>query len=92
MAEQEHHALQELQLRLQQLLMPANDYLVHGRVHRAGRGESLRVPARAVVVPGSRPAPGEYAKRNGIQLQTPVIVKYRDPGTDAALTLEQALR
>jgi len=66
--------------------------LVNGRVYRAEGGEPLRVPSRAVVVPGSRPAPGEYAKRIGIQLQTPVIVKYRDPGTDAALTLEQALR
>lgn len=66
--------------------------LVHGQVYRSQAGEPLRVPPGAVVVPGSRPAPGEYAKRAGIQLQTPVIVKYRDPGTDAALTLEQALR
>jgi len=66
--------------------------LVHGRVYRSEGGEPLRVPPRAVVVPGSRPGPGEYARRAGIQLQTPVIVKYRDPGTDAALTLEQALR
>lgn len=66
--------------------------LVHGEVYRSEGDEPLRVPPRAVVVPGSRPAPGDYAKRAGIQLQTPVIVKYRDPGTDAALALEQALR
>jgi 2,3,4,5-tetrahydropyridine-2-carboxylate N-succinyltransferase len=66
--------------------------LVHGRVYRSEGGEPLRVPPRAVVVPGSRPGPGEYARQAGIQLQTPVIVKYRDPGTDAALNLEQALR
>jgi 2,3,4,5-tetrahydropyridine-2-carboxylate N-succinyltransferase len=71
--------------------VPLHD-LVQGRVYRSGGAEILRVPPRAVVVPGSRPAPGEYASRLGLQLQTPVIVKYRDPGTDAALTLERALR
>jgi 2,3,4,5-tetrahydropyridine-2-carboxylate N-succinyltransferase len=50
------------------------------------------VPKRAVVVPGSRPAGGEYARREGLQLQAPVIVKYRDPGTDSSVALEDALR
>ncbi len=50
------------------------------------------VPAGAVVVPGSRPARGAYAAANGLQLQTPVIVKYRDERTDAATALESALR
>ncbi|HJV89312.1 MAG TPA: 2,3,4,5-tetrahydropyridine-2,6-dicarboxylate N-succinyltransferase [Holophagaceae bacterium] len=57
-----------------------------------GRTWVKEVPEGAVVVPGSRPASGDYAKANGIQLATPVIVKYRDPKTDAATALEEALR
>jgi len=60
--------------------------LVHGR---EWVGE---VPENAVVVPGSRPARGDYARLNGLSLQAPVIVKYRDEGTDASVTLESALR
>lgn len=50
------------------------------------------VPESAVVVPGSRPASGEYAAREGLSLQTPCIVKYRDKGTEAAVALEAVLR
>ena len=57
-----------------------------------GRTWVKEVPEGAVVVSGSRPASGDYAKANGIQLATPVIVKYRDPKTDAATALEEALR
>jgi len=60
--------------------------LVNGR---EVRGE---VPAGAVVVPGSRPARGEYAESLGISLYAPVIVKYRDGSTDASTVLEEALR
>ncbi|MGI8946753.1 MAG: DapH/DapD/GlmU-related protein, partial [Ornithinimicrobium sp.] len=60
--------------------------LVH---HRVVTGE---VPAGAVVVPGSRPATGDYAQSRGLSLYAPMIVKYRDAGTDAATTLEDALR
>ena len=72
--------------------MPLFD-LVHGRTYRAeGPERPLRVPERAVVVPGSRPAQGDYARQMGLQLQAPVVVKYRDAGTDGALALEEALR
>lgn len=57
--------------------------------HRVWRGH---VPEGAVVVPGSRPARGDFARQNGLGLYAPVIVKYRDPGTDAATALEGALR
>ncbi len=57
-----------------------------------GRTWVREVPEGAVVVPGSRPASGAYAAEQGIQLATPVIVKYRDPKTDAATALEEALR
>lgn len=50
------------------------------------------VPEGAVVVPGTRPARGDYAARMGLALYAPCIVKYRDAGTDAATTLEEALR
>lgn len=58
------------------------------------RGQELRreVPENAVVVPGSRPASGSFAKSLGLQLYAPCIVKYRDPKTDAATALEEALR
>lgn len=68
---------------------PIHD-LVEGRMIRATADEPLTVPPRAVIVPGSRPARGGEA--DGIHLYTPVLVKYRDQGTDAAAALEDALR
>ena len=56
---------------------------------REVRGE---VPEGAVVVPGSRPARGDYADVLGLSLYAPVIVKYRDSSTDAATALEESLR
>ncbi|HEX5466768.1 MAG TPA: 2,3,4,5-tetrahydropyridine-2,6-dicarboxylate N-succinyltransferase [Candidatus Limnocylindrales bacterium] len=52
----------------------------------------LVVPERAVVVPGTRTLGGEFAAREGLGLATAVIVKDRDPGTDARVALESALR
>jgi len=60
--------------------------LVHNRERR---GE---IPAGAVVVPGTRPARGDYATGHGLHLSAPMIVKYRDDRTDAATALESALR
>jgi 2,3,4,5-tetrahydropyridine-2-carboxylate N-succinyltransferase len=57
-----------------------------------GRELSREVPEGAVVVPGTRPASGTWAKAAGLSLAAPCIVKYRDQGTDAATSLEQALR
>lgn len=50
------------------------------------------VPEGAVVVPGTRPATGAFARERGLHLSAPMIVKYRDARTDAATALEQALR
>jgi 2,3,4,5-tetrahydropyridine-2-carboxylate N-succinyltransferase len=61
-------------------------------VHRATADSPLIVPEGAVVVAGSRPARGEFARKSAVQLATPVIVKYRDSSTDSALALEEALR
>jgi 2,3,4,5-tetrahydropyridine-2-carboxylate N-succinyltransferase len=65
---------------------------VNGEILRAGENEPLVIPPQAVVVPGSRPARGEFARKLEVQLQTPVIIKYRDPATDSAVALEEALR
>jgi 2,3,4,5-tetrahydropyridine-2-carboxylate N-succinyltransferase len=52
----------------------------------------LEVPAGAVVVPGSRPAMSDFGRSTGVQLYTPVIVKYRDEKTDASTALTSELR
>jgi 2,3,4,5-tetrahydropyridine-2-carboxylate N-succinyltransferase len=70
---------------------PVHD-LERGLVLSAEGESPLVIPEGAVVVPGSRPARGEHARRHGLQVQTPLIVKYRDGSTDAALELERALR
>lgn len=66
--------------------------LVRERRIAAGAQTPLVIPAGAVVVPGARPARGGFARAEGVMLQTAVIVKYRDEGTDAATALEDALR
>lgn len=66
--------------------------LVNEREIVASGDSPLEIPAGAVVVPGSRPASGEYARRLGLQVATPLIVKYRDEKTDAKSSLESVLR
>lgn len=66
--------------------------LVNERVIRAGGERPLEIPAGAVVVPGARAVTGDWAKEQGLSLYAPMIVKYRDAGTDAATALEAALR
>lgn len=60
--------------------------LVHDRELRK------EVPEGAVVVPGSRPTSGDFAREHGLCVSAPMIVKYRDERTDAATCLEEALR
>ena len=66
--------------------------LVRGETLRGTADQPLTIPAGAMVVPGSRTASGEFARQHGVQLYAPVIVKCRDASTDAATTLENALR
>ncbi len=61
-------------------------------VHRAEFGRPLEIPENAVVVPGARAVKSDWGREQGISLQTPVIVKYRDEKTDAATALESWLR
>lgn len=66
--------------------------LVRETVYRAAEGRPLEIPAAAVVVPGSRALRSGWGAEQGLALQTPVIVKYRDSATDASMTLEEWLR
>jgi 2,3,4,5-tetrahydropyridine-2-carboxylate N-succinyltransferase len=66
--------------------------LVRGRVHRATEEAPLIIPEEAVVVAGSRAVSSGPGKEWGISLYTPVIVKYRDEGTEAKIQLEDLLR
>ena len=66
--------------------------LVHQRVIRARGEQPLEIPAGAVVVPGARQVTSGWGAEQGLSLQTPVIVKYRDERTDLATALEGWLR
>lgn len=66
--------------------------LVRETVHRGSVDRPLEIPAGAVVVPGARRVSGAWGEAQGLSLQTPVIVKYRDDKTDAATALEAWLR
>jgi 2,3,4,5-tetrahydropyridine-2-carboxylate N-succinyltransferase len=50
------------------------------------------IPENAVVVPGTRPLNSDFGKKLGLQISTPIIIKYRDEKSNASLTLEDALR
>jgi len=66
--------------------------LVRETVYRATADAPLEIPAGAVVVPGARQVKGAWGTAEGLSLQTPVIVKYRDEKTDLATALEGWLR
>lgn len=66
--------------------------LVREEVYRAGPSRPLDIPEDAVVVPGGREVAGQWSRAQGLSLYAPVIVKYRDAGTDLATALEDWLR
>ncbi len=66
--------------------------LVRETVLRATADQPLIIPEGAVVVPGARRVTSAFGETQGLSLQTPVIVKYRDDRTDAATALEAWLR
>jgi 2,3,4,5-tetrahydropyridine-2-carboxylate N-succinyltransferase len=66
--------------------------LVRGVVHKATEDLPLIVPEEAVVVAGSRQISSGHGAEWGISLYTPVIVKYRDAGTEIKIQLEDLLR
>jgi 2,3,4,5-tetrahydropyridine-2,6-dicarboxylate N-succinyltransferase len=66
--------------------------LVRELVYRTTDDQPLVIPEQAVVVAGSCPVQRGKGKEWGLSLYTPVIVKYRDQGTDARVQLEDLLR
>ena len=66
--------------------------LICDRELTGSRAEPIEIPENAVVVPGSRPASGDWARERGLQVACALIVKYRDQRTDRATALEEALR
>jgi 2,3,4,5-tetrahydropyridine-2-carboxylate N-succinyltransferase len=66
--------------------------LVEGRELVGSPQAPLVVPQDSVVVPGTRPASGTYARDRGVSIAVAVIVKRRDAGTSARVALEEALR
>ncbi len=66
--------------------------LVREVVYRGTSDTPLEIPSGAVVVPGARRVTSTWGESEGLSLQTPVIVKYRDDKTDSATALESWLR
>jgi 2,3,4,5-tetrahydropyridine-2-carboxylate N-succinyltransferase len=66
--------------------------VVRGQIYRRTAESALEIPEGAVVVPGARPLRERAGAEWGLSLYAPVIVKYRDERTDAATSLEEALR
>jgi 2,3,4,5-tetrahydropyridine-2-carboxylate N-succinyltransferase len=66
--------------------------LVRGRVLTGTPEAPLAIPPSAVIVPGSRALEGEFAVASGLAVSVALLVKDRDAGTDARVSLEDALR
>ncbi len=62
-----------------------------GFLPKSASGQTV-IPPGAVVVAGSRPLSAGPGAAAGIQVYTPVLVKYRDGKTDASVELESLLR
>lgn len=66
--------------------------LVREKVYRATAEAPLVIPRGAVVIPGSRPARGDFAREHGLQMAALLIIKYRDASTDSRTAFEDLLR
>ncbi len=66
--------------------------LVRGEIHRATADQPLVIPEQAVVISGSRRITQGIGAEWGLSVYTPIIVKYRDTGTEAKIQLEDLLR
>lgn len=66
--------------------------VVNGAIVRPDSEGVLKVPANAVVVPGSRAITKGKSAEWGLSVYAPVIVKYRDEKTGASVELEDLLR
>jgi 2,3,4,5-tetrahydropyridine-2,6-dicarboxylate N-succinyltransferase len=66
--------------------------LVKETVYRREPGRPLEIPARAVVVAGTRAISQEWGQKQQLSVYTPVIIKYRDAKTEGSVQLEGLLR
>ncbi|HYS52914.1 MAG TPA: 2,3,4,5-tetrahydropyridine-2,6-dicarboxylate N-succinyltransferase [Thermoanaerobaculia bacterium] len=66
--------------------------VIRGQIYKRTPELPLEIPFGAVVIPGSRTMKGDFAEKHGLQVATPMIVKYRDEKTDSGTALEEALR
>jgi 2,3,4,5-tetrahydropyridine-2-carboxylate N-succinyltransferase len=66
--------------------------LAREKIYQRTAEAPLEIPAGAVVVPGARNVRSEVGRAWGLSVYAPVIVKYRDERTDAAVQLEDYLR
>ncbi|MEO8229565.1 MAG: 2,3,4,5-tetrahydropyridine-2,6-dicarboxylate N-succinyltransferase [Chloroflexota bacterium] len=65
---------------------------VRETVIRGTSEEPAMVPSGAVVIPGTRQIGSGFGALLGLAQTIPLIVKYRDAGTDRRVALEEALR
>jgi 2,3,4,5-tetrahydropyridine-2-carboxylate N-succinyltransferase len=65
---------------------------VNEKIYRKEGNTPLEIPEGAVVIPGSRSISKGWGHQNGLSIQTPIIVKYRDSKTNKAVELEDFLR
>ncbi len=65
---------------------------VYDCVHHNKLAKGAPIPENAVVIPGSRPVGNAWGVERGLSMACPIIIKYRDAGSDASLELEETLR
>lgn len=66
--------------------------VVKQRVYQKNAEQPLIIPENAVVISGTRPIKNEWAQNIGLNIYTPIIIKYRDEKTNASTSLEELLR
>lgn len=66
--------------------------LVNETIYRSTADQPLHIPENAVLIPGSRPARGDFAGAHGLQMAALLIIKYRDASTNARTAFEDLLR
>jgi len=66
--------------------------LVNRTIYRREGARPLEIPARAVVVAGSRGVSQEWGQSQNLSVYTPIIIKYRDSKTERSIRLEDLLR
>jgi 2,3,4,5-tetrahydropyridine-2-carboxylate N-succinyltransferase len=66
--------------------------LVKQAVYRRQGDRPLEIPARTVVMPGSRAVTQGWGLEQNLSVYTPIIVKYHNSKTERSIRLEDLLR